>query len=78
MYSQRDQGKYVTAATSNTVDLPGGITRGICVAVAGDVKVTYNDASSETLVLPAGVHAIRGITRIWVTGTTATGISVIY
>ena len=58
---------------SDTVDLPF-VTRALYVSVAGAVKVTMMDGSTETYPnLLAGRHPLR-VTRVWQTGTTATGM----
>ncbi len=55
------------------------VTRGISFAVAGDIKV--NTVGGETVVIPSGalapgiVHPLR-VSRIWSTGTGATGLVV--
>ena len=59
---------------SDTVDLTHKI-RAFEVTVGGAVTVTFEDGS--TIALPARVAGTRYsgiITRIWATGTTATGI----
>lgn len=61
---------------SDTVDLTNA-TRSISFAVAGAIKVTT--LGGETVVIPSGalpattMLALR-VTRIWATGTAATGI----
>lgn len=53
------------------------VTRGVSFAGAGDLKVTW--ASGRTSIIPNGAlvagaqHSMR-VTRIWATGTAATGI----
>lgn len=61
---------------SDSADLPGGnFTRGILVGVGGNLKVTYQDGSVDTLPnLIAGVVHALCVRRVWSTGTTATGI----
>lgn len=63
---------------SDSVDLPFA-TRGIMVATAGSLRVTF--VGGETVTLPAlaagMTHAAR-LSRIWLTGTTATGIVALY
>ena len=63
---------------SDTADVSLTFFRGIIVGVAGAVKVTMNGTTTITFPnLVAGViHPICG-TRIWATGTTATGIVVV-
>lgn len=59
---------------SNSEDLETA-TRGLYVGAAGDVKVTLVGGDTVTLVdLVAGViHPLR-VSRVWATGTEATGI----
>jgi hypothetical protein len=57
-------------------DLPA-VTRFVSLAVAGAVKVTTR--GGDTVVIPsgalmAGVQHRLEVTRVWATGTTATGI----
>ena len=64
---------------SDSADLTGGATRGVSFAAAGDLKVITDKA--ETVVIPSGalaagiIHPLS-VTRIFSTGTTATGIVV--
>lgn len=57
-------------------DLPF-LTRGLSIAGAGAVRVTT--AAGDTVTIPSGalaagvVHPLR-VSRVWSTGTTATGI----
>lgn len=61
---------------SDSVDLTY-VTRGISLAAAGALKVVTH--GGETVVIPSGaltagiIHPLR-VTRIWSTGTDATGI----
>ncbi len=70
----RPVGGMFTPSQSDTVDLTVP-ARGIFVGVSGDVKVTMIDGTVGVWPnLVAGViHPIEA-KRIWVTGTTATGI----
>lgn len=62
-----------TVTPSDTTDL-ARITRAINVASAGFVRVTTKEGDTGTVyVAEGGVFPIRA-TRIWSTGTTATGI----
>jgi hypothetical protein len=59
---------------SDSADIPGGTSSAIYIAVAGALHVTT--ASGQNVVTPsliAGWHPIR-VTRVWATGTTATGL----
>ena len=58
---------------SDTVDLQY-LTRSVYVGVAGDLKVTLKSGNDITYTnAHIGRHFIRA-SRIWATGTTATGI----
>ena len=59
---------------SDTVDLPGATTGGIYVAVGGTLTVTFVSGAVATLTVPAGLAPIVA-TRVWSTGTAATGLS---
>lgn len=63
-----------TITPSNTIDL-GHVTRYLYVGVAGNVQVTMQNGTIGNLgTLAAGhLHELR-VRRVWVTGTTATGI----
>jgi hypothetical protein len=60
---------------SDSLDLVGGAVAGFYVAVAGDVKCSMVDGPPVVWpALAAGVpHPIQA-SRIWLNGTTATGI----
>jgi hypothetical protein len=64
---------FYVVTPSDTVDLPI-ITRAITLAVGGVVKCTKLNGLTETPTWPAGVIPVR-VSRIWATGTTATGIT---
>ena len=62
-------------AASNTVNDTNGPFRALIVGVAGDVKVTTLRGSDVVYpALVAGVIHPICCKRVWVTGTTATGI----
>jgi hypothetical protein len=64
-----------SAVKSDTVDL-AHVSRGFMIAVHGTVKVTLLDGTTITfadLALSPGVVYPLAITRLWDTGTTATG-----
>lgn len=69
-------GAYVhaeAAVPSDTVDCTF-ITRGLLIGVAGTLKIGLMDGSTVSFAnVPAGVLSIRA-TRVWSTGTAATGI----
>lgn len=69
---------HVEAATpSDTADLANA-SRAINVAAAGAVRVTTVGGSVGTVFVAAGVPFPIRAKRIWRTGTTATGIAVLY
>lgn len=74
--SPPDDAKDITPADS---DLVGGVARGIYIDVAGTVKVT-TAAGTVTTYSNLIVGAWHGmmISRVWATGTTASGIKVAY
>ena len=49
-------------------------TRGLVAQVAGNVKVTMKTGATVTLGIAAGVVIPVRVTRVWATGTTATGL----
>lgn len=51
--------------------------QGLLIAIGGDIKITTIAGNDRTLTVPAG-HVIVQCTRVWSTGTTATGISAYY
>lgn len=56
-----------------------GPTRGIYIGAPGDVKVTMFDGSEVAFTgLAVGVIHPISVTRVYVTGTTATGIIGVY
>jgi hypothetical protein len=69
--------RHVALVTGNDSTDLGYVTRGISFAVAGDLKVTTD--GGETVVIPSGalaagvIHPLE-VTRVWLTGTAATGI----
>lgn len=66
------------ALKSDTVDLVE-VPRAILVGVAGTVKMTDNSklATAVTMTLSAGLYPFHP-KRLWSTGTTATGIVLLY
>lgn len=69
---------HVLAATpSDTADLTHA-SRAINVAGAGAVRVTTIGGTTGIVYVAAGVPFPIRATRIWQTGTTATGIAVLY
>jgi hypothetical protein len=58
---------------SDTVDLPNAV-RSLYVTVAGAVKFTTIGGTTDTWTVPANFIIPMVISRVWSTGTTATGI----
>jgi hypothetical protein len=55
------------------------VTRAVYVGGTGDIKVTYQDGSVDTLKsVPAGTLLQIRVSLVWSTGTTATNISALY
>lgn len=63
----------VTPSDSADLDI---VSRGINVATTGTVRVTTVSGDTETIYIAAGSAFPLRVTRIWATGTTATGIVV--
>lgn len=63
-----------TITADDSADLTPAPCRAILVNVAGAVKVSYPGGISDTLTLAAGIWHPMQVSRIWSTGTTATGI----
>jgi hypothetical protein len=61
-----------TITASDSTDII--VTRGILVDVGGNVKLTFSNGDVDTLTLVAGMPYSFSVTRIWSTGTTATGL----
>jgi len=58
---------------SDTVDLAVG-ARSLYITVAGDVKFNGFDGKTVTVTVPANYTLACRVTRVFATGTTATGI----
>lgn len=63
---------------SDSTDLPGGACSGLVAAGAGAVKIDTANATGVTLQIAAGVMMPVAATRVYSTGTTATGIVALY
>ena len=74
----RPSGQIRAVTGSDTVDLPGGPCRGFHVNVAGAVKFTDLTGNAVTMTVVAGTPLPYAASRIWSTGTTATGIFALY
>lgn len=68
---------YLAANLDDANDLTNGVCRSIIVAVGGAIKLNRPDSVTVTITVPAGVLPLYA-QRIWSTGTTATGITVLY
>jgi hypothetical protein len=68
----------VPVTPSDTVDLVDGVTRAIMVNVSGFVAVRYANGLSDSIFMNAGVVYPLSVTRVLVTGTSATGIKAGY
>ena len=69
---------FAVAVPSDTEDL-AWITRRLEVAVSGTVKVTTEEGDVVTLPAMEDGHIFHvRVSRVWDTGTTATGILVVY
>lgn len=78
VYASQSAGTDIAAVTKSdgTAD-PAGPFRGLVFSGAGDIKLTM--ASGQTRIIPSGLLATNVIhplqfSRVWSTGTTATGI----
>ncbi len=49
----------------------------LLIATGGDIKITTEGGDEVTLTVPAGYLLVK-VTRVWATGTTATGITAIW
>jgi len=63
----------VEITPNDAVDL-ATVSRAITVAAAGTVEVTMLDGSVGSVYIAAGIPFPIRVTRVWATGTTATGI----
>jgi len=61
----------ITPNDSNDLEVN---TRALVIAVGGAVKFVTESGQTRTCTFPAGVVPVR-VSRVWSTGTTATGIS---
>jgi hypothetical protein len=53
------------------------VTRAICVATAGNIKITTLGGETLVMPFPAGTTAIR-VTRIWLTSLSAVGVTALW
>ena len=60
---------------SDTVDDVNGPFRGFIVNVTGNIKITTAGGDTVTLTVTAGFPYAYTVTRVFATGTTATGIT---
>lgn len=52
--------------------------RALYIEGAGNIKCTFADGSVDTWAVPAFFYMAMEVLQVWSTGTTATGIHVIY
>jgi hypothetical protein len=52
-------------------------TRALMITTAGNIKVTMHNGNTRTISVPVGIIPIR-VRRVWLTGTTASGITALY
>jgi hypothetical protein len=71
-YGPTDSGMLFNFTPNDGVDL-AYVTRALIVGVDGNVKITDPDDVTDTYALTAGQWSIR-VKRVWLTGTTATGL----
>lgn len=64
----------VPVVPSDVLDLPSASTGGLLIAVAGNLAVTLLSGATTLITVPAGWIPLA-VTRVWATGTTATGIT---
>lgn len=77
--SEPGPGQILVAVTpSDTVNLVNGVCRAIHVNGAGNVKFSDARGNAVTVTLVAGMPIPYAASRIWSTGTTATGIFAVY
>lgn len=62
---------------SDTQDLPVA-SRALNVAGAGSIRVTTVKGDTATITVAAGIPFPVRVTRVWATGTNATGIVALY
>lgn len=66
-------GTFAPVVTSDVTDLPN-TTVALIVSVGGTLKVNDEFGVARALTVPAGVLPLR-VSRVWATGTAATGIT---
>ena len=64
----------VPITPSDSTDITGGTIYSLYVTVAGDVKFTGVDGTTDTWTVPANYLIPIAMDRVWSTGTTATGL----
>lgn len=71
----------VVPTVSDTVDDPAGVSQAIvCTGAGGNIKIDLVGGQTITLAIVAGwanLQRLR-IKRVWSTGTTATGLLLLY
>ncbi|HEY6026400.1 MAG TPA: hypothetical protein VIV09_05820 [Pseudolabrys sp.] len=69
--------KAAAVTTSDTVDLPNGVTRALYIGVTGNVVAVMEGTAITFTAVPVGVLPIE-CTRVNATGTTASAIVALY
>jgi hypothetical protein len=69
--------RLATVTPSDTTNL-AFVSRALNAATAGSVRVTTLGGDTETVTIAAGTAFPLRATRIWQTGTTATGLVVMF
>lgn len=69
-----DHAELVTPNDSTDLDVT---PRALLIAVEGDLRVTTRGGQTLTMAVPAGIVPIR-VSRVFATGTTATGITALW
>jgi hypothetical protein len=71
----------VAPTLSDSVDDPAGVSQAIvCTGTGGNVKVTLVGGTTITLAIATGWSGLLPlrVQRVWTTGTTATGLLLLY
>lgn len=77
MTTNREYTDALPVTPSDTVDLVPIGCRALLISVGGDLKITTKNGQTRVLTVPACKLNLP-VTRVWATGTTATGISAWY
>jgi hypothetical protein len=69
--------RFAAITTSDTVDLPGGVSDAILVGGAGIVQAVSESGTVVAMTLPVGIHQLR-LRRVNATSTSATLLVALY